>query len=237
MKIIIATLLISLNSGLIAGQDKLPVLAHWSFDKDSGKTLLDSGSGKFNATLISKDKSAEVVTEKGIKGKALKLAARPLVQFVVNDSRNELNLTPPFTISMWIKRTGLMPKSMCLLSKRMDKDKKGWDLKYNWSMISMRFGDGQKRQSISTPRYQIKNNKWYHIAVTDDGKKVQLYVNCEKVAERDFENSTPVPNKIDVVIGNYPGKNSAYNFIGLIDEIYIVKKVMSGEELFRQAAF
>jgi Concanavalin A-like lectin/glucanases superfamily len=223
-------------SAFAAEKTKLPIIAHWSFDNDSGSTLQDSGPNKLNANLKSKDKTAKVETAKGMKGKALKLSAKPLVKYVVQDKKKLLNLKPPFTIAMWIKRTGKMPKSMCLLTKMWDGGKTNWDLRYNWAMTNLRFGDGKKQQMVSSPKYQVKNDKWYHVAATNDGRKVQLFINCEKVKEQTFANAAPAPGKGSVVIGNYVGRADAYNFIGLLDEVYIIGKVLSSEELFKLAA-
>jgi hypothetical protein len=214
----------------------LPIIAHWRFDHDSGTVLQDAGSNKLNATLKSKDKTAKVKLAEGRSGQALKLSVKPLIKYVVQDKKKILNLKPPFTIAMWIKRTGKMPKSMCLLNKMTDTGKGGWDVRYSWAMLSFRFDNGKKRNTISSPNYQIKNDKWYHLAVTDDGKKIQLFINCEKVKEQLFDNATPAPNGSPVVIGNYTGRADAYNFTGLLDEVYIVGKVLSAEELFKLTA-
>jgi hypothetical protein len=236
MKKILAFFIIALSFNFFAAETEKTVIAHWSFDQDSGSILKDSGTDKLNAKLKSRDTTARVVTVKGMKGQALKLSDKPLVQYLVQNSNKVLNLKPPFTIAMWIKRTGQKPKSMCLLSKMQDSGKTGWDLRYNWGMLDFRFGDGKTRKIVSSPKYQIKNNKWYHVAATDDGNKIQLFVNCEKVKERTFENAAPVPGKIKVVIGNYPGRADAYNFIGLLDEVYVIGKALSAEELFKLAA-
>ena len=236
MRIILVVAAVFLSLSAFTAEEKFPIIAYWSFDNDSGGTLQDSGPNKLNAKLKSKDKNAKVQTEKGMKGQALKLSAKPLVQYFVQDRKKVLNLKPPFTIAMWIKRTGKMPRSMCLLTKMADSGKTGWDLRYNWAMLDFRFMDGKKRQTTASPGHQIKNDKWYHVAVTDDGKKIQLFVNCEKVKERTFENAAPVPGKRKVVIGNYPGRADAYNFIGLLDEVYVIGKALSAEELFKLAS-
>jgi Concanavalin A-like lectin/glucanases superfamily len=238
MKKILFIIAASLSlSTFAAEKTELPIIAHWSFDNDSGTILQDSGPNKLNAKLKSKDKKAQVETAEGMKGQALKLSAKPLIRYVVQDKKKILDLKPPFTIAMWIKRTGKMPKSMCLLNKMADSGKAGgWDLRYDWAMLDLRFSHGQKRQIVMSPKHQIKNDKWYHVAATNDGKKIQLFINCEKVKEQIFDNATPAPNKRVVVIGNYTGRADAYNFIGLLDEVYIVGKVLSSEELFNLTA-
>jgi len=232
---IIITLFFSLST--FAAEEVLPVIAHWSFDHDSGTILKDSGPNKLDAELKSADKMAMVETDIGIQGKALKLSKTPSVKYLIQDKKGVLNLQPPFSIAMWMKRIGDKPKSMCLINKMTDGNKQtGWDFRYDWKMIDLRFGDGQKRQSAYSPKYQIRNDKWYHVAATNDGKIVRLFINCEMVKERIFENATPVPNKLSAIIGNYNGQSDVYNFIGFIDELYIVGKVLSGEELFKLSA-
>ena len=220
-----------------AAEKTLPVIAHWSFDKDSGTILKDLGPNKLDAELKSENKMTKVETDIGIQGRALKFSKTPLVKYFIHDKKNILNLQPPFSIAMWIKRTGEKPKSMCLINKMTDSNKQtGWDFRYDWKMIDLRFGDGKKGQTAYSPKHQIKNDKWYHVAMTNDGKIVRLFINCEQVNEKIFENATPVPNKLSAIIGNYSGRSNAYNFIGLIDELYIVGKVLSSEELFKLSA-
>jgi hypothetical protein len=77
-----------------------------------------------------------------------------------------------------------------------------------------------------------------HVAVTNDGKSLKLYINGEQKMEQKGNISSLQPaykrNKA-AVIGNYLGRANAYNFVGLLDELYIIGKALSEDEIFELA--
>ena len=219
---------------------KLPLIAHWSFDNDSKDTLIDSGPNKLDAKLKSKNKNAKVTTAKGMKGKALLLNAKDKIKYVINDQKGLLNLKPPYTICAWIKKTAAKPKSMCIFSKKSDSNPTGYDFRISWNMLNSRIGNGDKSFQLSSPYKSIKDNTWYHVAAANDGKKITLFINGEKVKIKNplknVSNVIPETNSSRAVIANYIGRNDAYNFVGLIDELYIIAKVLTNDELFQIAS-
>jgi hypothetical protein len=220
----------------------LPIIAHWSFDEDAGHKLSDSGPNKLNAKLISKNKDAAVTTAKGMKGKALELKADQKFKYVIEDKSGILNLKPPYSICSWVKRTGKKPSSMCIFCKKHDNQSTGYGLRISWFMVNFRIGNSKhKNINILSPSRGIKNDTWYHVAAVNDGKTVKILVNGEVVKTRIVPKDVSgemvsASNKTKAVIGNYVGRNDAYNFVGLIDELYIFGKALSKEEIFRVAS-
>ena len=240
----ISIIMIMLLSNLLRASEinDLPIIAHWSFDKDTGQKLLDYGPNKLNAQLISKNKDATLTTAKGMKGKALELKADQKFKYVIKDKFGVLNLKPPYSICSWVKRTGKKPSSMCIFCKKRDTQSSGYGLRISWFMVNFRLGNSkQKNINLLSPSRGIKNNTWYHVAAVNDGKTVKILINGEVVKTRIVPKDVSgkmisAPNKTQAVIGNYVGRNNAYNFVGLIDELYIFGKALSKEEVFRVAS-
>ncbi|MBN2643414.1 MAG: LamG domain-containing protein [Victivallales bacterium] len=220
--------------------EKLPIIAYWSFDNDSGNTLIDSGPNKLNAVLKSKDDTQKILTAEGMKGKALFLEAKSKVKYVIDDKKNLLNITPPYTICAWVKKTAEKPKSMCIFSKKFDSHSTGYDFRISWNKLNSNVGNGSESFAVSSPYKSVKDNTWNHFAITNDGEKIILFINGEtaqmKIVPEDISNVTPKANKAKAVIANYVGRPDAYNFVGLIDELYIIAKVLTNDELFQLAA-
>lgn len=218
----------------------LPIIAYWSFDNNSGNTLIDSGPNKLDAVLQSKDNTQKLSTAKGMKGKALLLGSKSKVKYVINDKKGLLNISPPYTICAWVKKTVAKPKSMCIFSKKTDSHSTGYDFRISWDMLHARIGNGNKSFAVSSPYKSVKDNIWNHLAITNDGKKIILFINGEavetKIVPKDISSFTPEANKTKAVIANYVGRDDAYNFIGLIDELYIIAKALTSDELFQLAA-
>jgi hypothetical protein len=216
----------------------LPVIAHWSFDKDAGTTeLKDSGPYKLNARLQSKIKGATVQTALGMKGQALKLVNNPIVKFIVPNKKGILDLKVPYSICCWVKRD-LKPASMSVFCFKSDSWKYGYDMRLSWHTLDYRWGNTKKALSLRSSHHSIKDKKWMHVAVTNDGKSLKLYINGEQKMEQKGNLSSLQPaykrNKV-AVIGNYLGRANAYNFVGLLDELYIIGKALSEDEIFELA--
>lgn len=210
-----------------------PIIAHWSFDQDQKQLVVDSGPNAMNAKITGAVEGELPGSEPGMAGKALRFKPGNRLRIVI-DPVPALDLKPPFTVAAWIKRQGAEPSSMEILCHADDTGNSGWRLRYGWESLYFVFGDGQKLITVNTPCFAIPDNKWCHVAATHDGKTVRLFVNCEQVAEQKVD-AVPAPATIPAVIGNYIGNPGAYNFVGLIDELYLVGKALNGEELFNLA--
>lgn len=242
MKKLLMTLLTGMIlSGAPAGTERdLPVIAHWSFDNDNGGNILaDSGPCHLDAGLDAKNRDGKVVTVKGISGNALLLAESAAMKFYVHDKAGKLDLKPPYTICCWIMNTKETSSSMCIFSRKVDAGKTGYDLRIGWTMLDYRWGSGRSDQILRSPKHLIALNKWYHVAVVNDGKTLKFLINAENIVEQAAGQNDLVPAAaaIPAVIGGYAGKEDAYQFIGIIDELYIIGKALSADELLALANY
>jgi hypothetical protein len=172
--------------------------------------------------------------EAGRIGQALRLDAGHRLRIEIGTAP-QLDLKPPFTVACWIKRRGTDPTAMEIFCYGDDVEKAGWRLRYGWQAIYFVYGDGEKRCTFQSPGFSVPDDKWCHVAVTHDGKVVRIFINGEPVAEQAAP-TAPANFKRSAVIGNYTGRPDAYNFVGLIDEMFLIGKALDKEEIYHLAA-
>lgn len=222
---------------ILSGGD-LPVIAHYTFDNDNGKTILtDSGPNKLDAVIFSETAGAKAATVEGKVGKALQLTNAPLVRFdlPVNQMVNELK--PPYTIAFWAK-TDVVNKRMTVVSSYADTGFQGVGVFICWQMLDYRWGVNNVNKLFATDRFTVLKGEFQHFAVVNDGSKIELYINAEPV--KTLEGSAdliPAPCKRSSAIGNCPGTRlNAYPFIGLLDDLYIIGKALTADEIMNLAS-
>lgn len=225
-------LLLGTAFSMSAGEAEFPIIAYWNFDKDTEKELLDSGPNKLDAVFKSKDEKCKILKTKGMKGQALFLKKDNPVKYVIQDKNKVLNLNPPFSICVWA-RPEERSKQMCILSSKLDTAHNGFSLGIGWGKMNCRWGDGKETKIFSPETTLLNKNIWAHIAFVNDGEKITIFIDGEPALEEKYEKASPAPAKADTVIGNYPGKADAYNFIGAIDELYIIGKALNQDEVYK----
>ena len=227
-KIAVIGAMIIFTSRVIAAD--LPVIAHWSFDKDQGTiTLLDSSKNKLNVSLEPVKSGEKVKTVKGVIGQALKLTGKEKAFFSITNKK--LNLKVPFSIACWVRIKSKREANNSILVNAWDSGKKGYRMYVSWRMFFFRWGDGKKMNSVNTKYGSVLLDKWYHLAVTNDGKIIKLYLNGCLNKSFKGNNLLPAANGGKCGIGNY-FKTKNNRFSGLLDEFYIFGKALSEDEVF-----
>ena len=81
---------------------------------------------------------------------------------------------------------------------------------------------GVQPNDISVESTDNIRSRWYHSAVTFDGKTMRIYINAQLNSE--LPNDVPIaPSEDDLVIGQ--------GFSGIIDEARIYNKALSEDEI------
>lgn len=213
---------------------ELPIIAHWSFDHDQGKTfLLDSSKNKINIPLVPAGSEERIKTVNGVIGQALELTGKEKAVLQTKDKK--LNLKVPFSIACWIKIHNDQQANNSILVNASDTGKEGYRLFVAWRMLYYRWGDGNKINSVSTKYGTVVRDKWYHLTITNNGQEIRIYVNGSLINSAQSDNLQQVENPSLYCIGNYFGYEKL-RFKGLIDELYIFGKALSEDEVFELAA-
>ena len=87
---------------------------------------------------------------------------------------------------------------------------------------------GVQPNDISVESTDNIRRKWYHVAVTFDGKTLRIYINAQLNGE--LPNDVPITSaEADLVIGQ--------GFSGIIDDVRIYNKALSQDEIEAAMSF
>jgi hypothetical protein len=201
-------------------QSHLPsgLVALWSGEGDAN----DSAGGN-NGEL-----TGDATYEKGKVGRAFALdGTRGTSVNVGNPVQLQLQ---DFTITLWIKRDNTesvsadFPRSV-IFGYGQD----GYALYFNsggapiLSKYNVRGGETKSRAAI-------KDTNWHHLAVTKSGTTVVFYVDGVAFPATNAKYDAEFAFSTDAAIGA-SGANSILNFWGLIDEVGIYNRALSGSEI------
>ncbi|OGV47658.1 MAG: hypothetical protein A2017_21865 [Lentisphaerae bacterium GWF2_44_16] len=226
-------ILLTTSFSVCAEEIQLPIIAYWNFDDDTEKELVDSGPNKLNAILTTKDTTCKMLKTKGMRNSALLWKKDRPVKYIIQDKQKILNIKPPYTICVWIRLDDKTNKLMSILSCKFDTAKNGYSFNTGWRSICYYWGDSEKTERIRSPQQDfLKKGIWFHAALVNDGSKITIFIDGNPVFEQKYVNAAPAPTKSTTVIGSYPGKTSGYNFVGAIDELYIIGKALNKDEIY-----
>lgn len=212
-------------------------LAYWPMDAIKDGVMADaSGKGGDAVARGLEGKLPEIVP--GMAGNCLKFTAASEQYLEVKQS--EAMLAPAaMTVMAWIKPTG-RSGTYEIIGNKGDKSGNGpwpgWRLRYFWSRAMFEFGAADSTEpNIFSAEWSIPAGFWSHLAVTYDGRKLALYVDCELVNEKEI--TVPILSAArPLIIGNYIGRKNAYAFDGLMDELKVFGSVLSAEEIYAEAS-
>jgi hypothetical protein len=174
----------------------------------------------------------------GLAGNCLKFTGASEQYLEVKQSEGLL-APAAFTVMAWIKpvaRGGTYELIGNKGDKSGDGPWPGWRLRYFWSRAMFEFGAADSTEpSVSSPEWSVPAGFWTHLAVTYDGQKLVLYVDCEPVAEREIKAPILTANR-PLIIGNYVGRKNAYAMDGCLDEVRVYGEVLSAEAIYTEAA-
>jgi hypothetical protein len=83
-----------------------------------------------------------------------------------------------------------------------------------------------------TSRIRIEPNRWTHVAGTSDGRRIRLYINGSLAGETLCQASV---HSQTAAIGCNPYGDRSGFFLGLVDEVKLYARALTGEEIRREA--
>ena len=213
------------------------LVARWAFDEGTGPTALDNIGGLKDAI------AGHFKFVPGVAGSGLKFDG--YTTRVIRKGNQAPRLGKAFTLEAWVAPAAL-PWNWCpVLSQETE------------GMTGMSFGlgpqgefglkisvRGEWLECLSPVRIGLK--KWSHIAATfEAGKGIKLFLDGTEVASRTVAGNAAYAGNTDLLIGMNPEKRkpshvvgrgagtieSWYAFDGIMDEIRIFNRPLSGAEL------
>lgn len=212
-------------------------LAYWPMDAIKDGVVADASRKGHDATAHGLEgKLPEVVP--GMAGNGLRFAGAAEQYLEVKQSEG---LTAPaaFTVMAWIKpvsRSGTYE----IITNKGDKSGEGpwpgWRLRYFWSRAAFQFGAADATEpTLYSAEWTVPAGFWSHVALTYDGQKMIMYVDCEPVNEQEIKAPIMAADR-PLIIGNYIGRKNAYAFDGLMDEVKVFGSVLNAEEIYTEAS-
>lgn len=205
---------------------------YWRFDEGSGSNVLDT-SGNGNTGIIS---GAKWVNED----------RRPLLFFDGNSlveikSSPSLDLIDQITIACWIKPDEIQPtNSPTIISKHVGVTPgaqyqiglgnvgSGFKIRFAAEPVVYLPTTGDMLMDHPLGNSAISMDKWNHLAVTFDGKKITYYLNG--AIDREINADKPMTSyAANIAIGAAPYKG--WFFKGFINDVRIYNKALSPYEI------
>ncbi|UCF43553.1 MAG: LamG domain-containing protein [Planctomycetota bacterium] len=232
--------------GCLAG-GKEPA-AWWGFDEGKKDAVLDGASGR-RAKIEGNFKYV-----RGVRGKAIKFDG--FTSRIVRKASEGPELDDSFTIEAWLA-LGAYPWNWSPIVSQAEHDEKG----YYFGIDSQgRFGLGVKVgeewvECKSEIREELKGKvgekvdldlrRWYHVAgVYESGEGMRIYKDGKEVGRVSAAAKVRFARELDILIGRnrrpmaptHPVRTWAtypswYSFDGIMDEVKIYGRALSGEEI------
>jgi hypothetical protein len=200
----------------------LPIAAY-SFDEGEGSTAEDA-AGEHDGTIEGPGWS------KGKFGKSLEFDGEA-GDLVTIPGTEDLQLEE-FTIEAWVRpdKCGLLEPVVAKLS---DEDF-GYALYAGGDSNAGRpegyILDGKEIDSHAVDDASLSLHAWSHIAVTNDGNKIRLYVNGELV-DTGWSSDVKAGGEGPLTIGGNEGFEEGEYFSGKIDEVRVYDRALDGQEV------
>lgn len=226
MKVLVfAVIFMEVNSMNLFAKD---AYWHWTFDEGSGREVEDIGGKGYHGIvgLTEEEEEEGPVWVDGKVGKALKFNGNNYVQL-----ENPLNSSfDAITVMAWIKPDKIKGR-YSIVSNKWDAGHGGFRFECSpwWGVLTFHYGDGTKTHKVITGTYTFEPDFWSHVSATFDGEIVKLYLNGSKILEKEALGKI-AEQSIRTRIGNYVGK-PVYGFRGVIDDVRIYPRALTGEEI------
>jgi hypothetical protein len=214
-------------TGGTGGAVSLPagLVAWWKMDEAAGSSTAVDASGNGNNATLTGLNTASAWTA-GRTGGALKCDGSGGA--LVNDSVSLDGITTGVTISAWVNRLGASTGFTAILSREI-----GTTItEYYYLGLS---GDKAEFYSssggLSTTTIPI--GIWTHMAVTDDGNTVRLYVNGSQVTSRNASDVFKADTSKLTICGNQNDTSGAITqrWNGLVDDLQLYNRVLAATEI------
>ena len=205
------------------------LIIYFSFDEIDGNEVVNGSNAKINGTLEAKAEQVAGYKDMGVALNADAGEAVPGNDFVRVSDCPEVNVTEQFTITVWAKATNF-GAYRTLLSKT---DGGAYALTVENSVpTAWVHVKGDYLHVLGST--ELKEDTWYHLALTFDGSDAIIYLDGEEEAKGTKEGNITICGA-DFMIGAEPSGQavdpSYPAWHGVLDEFYFYDRVLTKEEI------
>jgi len=226
---LILTLVLGLTTTANARDPNL--LGYWKLDETIGNVANDSSGNRKDGTLIG---GVDWAPAQGKFGGAVRLGGTK--DSCIEVSQEVINAAG--TVALWARLTATQPreKGQIFIFGYASNSPRRIQLFMNDDNTQLDLGLGRLRwlhQNIEN----LKLHRWYHIALTWDGKNYAVYINGTRKAAGTHDRLNYSRDSYVVQIGNHAKDKNAeiplsrHTFYGLIDDVAIFDRPLGGNEI------
>ncbi len=205
----------------LAGSASADLMGYWKFNEGSGNVAQD-GSGNRNDGAV----LGATWVEEGKFDSALSFDSGDSVEIPHSES---LSFTEEITVMAWCNSTGIS-SNPTVVGKGSGDPTVQFELSLQSSGIfwQFKYDDGTWVECVLSP--VLSMGEWHHIAGTFDGETFRVYLDGELGAELQSPQEGLPGNDLPVVIGKRIDPDGRL-FEGMIDEVAIYNRALSGDEI------
>lgn len=211
-----------LNSNELSDQ----LIAWLPFNGDAGDRSGNQHHGEMHGALLYEDLRGQAESACLFDG---------LDDYVAISDHDDLSFTrSDFSISLWVKPLTYKASSYFICKGTGDHDREfalglGPDSIFFFSVYDRGSPGSEFRVSGTT---RVNYTDWYHVTAMRDDYMLTLYVNGEQEQSL-YGNVTLVNSTADVMIGGFGSDGQDSAFHGVIDDLYIHRKILGWWEHYR----
>lgn len=196
------------------------IVVAWPCDEGRGNVARDA-AGKYPLVL------EDVAWSYGLSGGALRFNGRTSRASV--SAAAELNLRPPFTVSLWCWPSELTKDLPQSLIHKGAPDNASYGIYLEGTALRFVFSAGGNQHDYLVRDVCPQPRTWYHIACTYDGRSVGIFVNGKLKRRVPAPYGDLEPAEGPLFFGCRSQKNG-WPFEGLIDQVTILRSAAVPEE-------
>jgi len=193
----------------------------WHMDNTNSATVMEDSSGGNSGTI------SGAVQTTGVMGKGLYFDGTNDYATVAD---NESLRISDYTVSVWIWPDGTPSETWKGIVGKPGRNFNIW--LHSNGYIHHRFHNDASTNSgaPNTPNGSINWNQWNHIVITNDGTTAKTFINGILMAKGDA-GGHPIADNNALQVGRNLDASAANYFKGIIDEIMILNKASTDEEV------
>jgi len=221
--LLIAFMVVGLTAEVEAALDLSRLLLYWPCDEGSGDKLGDKSGHGWDATI----KGGKSSWEEGIFGKAIRLQlAYAQVDGNIIESTGD---TGEITIMTWFKMDQHITYDGLVSIEAPEGDCCEYRLMVNPGFNPFWNCGHHADKSLAGFTFELK--KWYHYALTGDGKSGKIYVDGAFIGEQVENFKLPKFKQVTVYLGTGESPGTWPVEDATFDEVMIWDKALSNEEI------